>query len=173
MKRALVLQISARQKAETMHAEELQRRLALEHEAARLAEANRTLEAERARWTSAAVADSPEPTIPLNIARGTSGDATSSLLGLSLGAEGAPSNKDPSAMVLLACDADAEMEEADAIEETLLGGSAGSPTSAEAQGTNGYLAWTTSTGTTTASVAHAPPAPLPTLQGRAASAEAF
>ncbi|TBU49654.1 hypothetical protein BD309DRAFT_851128 [Dichomitus squalens] len=54
MKRALVLQISARQKAENMHAAELQRRLQLEREAARLAAANRALEAER----SARAADS-------------------------------------------------------------------------------------------------------------------
>ena len=54
MKRALVLQISARQKAENMHAEELQRRRELEHEAARLAAANRALEAERSAWTASA-----------------------------------------------------------------------------------------------------------------------
>ncbi|KAI0778050.1 hypothetical protein BD413DRAFT_629898 [Trametes elegans] len=54
MKRALVLQISARQKAENMHAEELQRRRELEHEAARLAAANRALEAERSAWTTSA-----------------------------------------------------------------------------------------------------------------------
>ncbi|KAI0335391.1 hypothetical protein GY45DRAFT_908553 [Cubamyces sp. BRFM 1775] len=54
MKRALVLQISARQKAENMHAEELQRRRELEHEAARLAAANRALEAERSVWTTSA-----------------------------------------------------------------------------------------------------------------------
>ncbi|KAM5538171.1 hypothetical protein V8D89_008058 [Ganoderma adspersum] len=51
MKRALVLQISARQKAENLHAEELQRRLDLEQEAARLAAVNRALEAERSAWT--------------------------------------------------------------------------------------------------------------------------
>ncbi|PIL32106.1 hypothetical protein GSI_06812 [Ganoderma sinense ZZ0214-1] len=54
MKRALVLQISARQKAENMHAEELQRRLDLEQEAARLAAVNRALEAERSAWTKTA-----------------------------------------------------------------------------------------------------------------------
>ncbi|KAH9898524.1 hypothetical protein C8Q73DRAFT_664178 [Cubamyces lactineus] len=54
MKRALVLQMSARQKAENMHAEELQRRRELEHEAARLAAANRALEAERSAWTASA-----------------------------------------------------------------------------------------------------------------------
>ncbi|KAI0361772.1 hypothetical protein OH77DRAFT_1492748 [Trametes cingulata] len=52
MKRALVFQISARQKAESMHAEELQRRRELELEAARLAAANRALEAERSAWTA-------------------------------------------------------------------------------------------------------------------------
>lgn len=52
MKRALVLQISARQKAENMHAEELQRRLDLEQEAARLAAVNRALEAERSTWAA-------------------------------------------------------------------------------------------------------------------------
>ncbi|KAI1797751.1 hypothetical protein LXA43DRAFT_1078788 [Ganoderma leucocontextum] len=56
MKRALVLQISARQKAENMHAEELQRRLDLEQEAARLATVNRALEAERSAWTVRAAA---------------------------------------------------------------------------------------------------------------------
>ncbi|KAL1952090.1 hypothetical protein VTO73DRAFT_1239 [Trametes versicolor] len=54
MKRALVLQMSARQKAEALHAEELQRRRALEHEAARLAAANRALEEERSVWTASA-----------------------------------------------------------------------------------------------------------------------
>ncbi|KAI0670035.1 hypothetical protein C8Q78DRAFT_161821 [Trametes maxima] len=54
MKRALVLQMSARQKAETLHAEELHRRRELEHEAARLAAANRALEAEREAWTASA-----------------------------------------------------------------------------------------------------------------------
>ncbi|KAI8995503.1 hypothetical protein BD414DRAFT_534666 [Trametes punicea] len=54
MKRALVLQISARQKAESMHAEELRRRCQLEEEAARLADANRALEAERSAWTASA-----------------------------------------------------------------------------------------------------------------------
>ncbi|KAH9857908.1 hypothetical protein C2E23DRAFT_891862 [Lenzites betulinus] len=54
MKRALVLQMSARQKAEALHAEELQRRRELEVEAARLAAANRALEAERSAWTVSA-----------------------------------------------------------------------------------------------------------------------
>lgn len=54
MKRALVLQMSARQKAEALHAEELQRRRELEHEAARLAAANRALEEERSVWTASA-----------------------------------------------------------------------------------------------------------------------
>ncbi|KAI0639269.1 hypothetical protein C8Q77DRAFT_1152257 [Trametes polyzona] len=52
MKRALVLQMSACQKAEARHAEELQRRRKLEQEAARLAAANRALEAERSAWTT-------------------------------------------------------------------------------------------------------------------------
>ncbi|EIW64805.1 uncharacterized protein TRAVEDRAFT_33551 [Trametes versicolor FP-101664 SS1] len=54
MKRALVLQMSARQKAEALHAEELQRRRELEYEAARLAAANRALEEERSVWTASA-----------------------------------------------------------------------------------------------------------------------
>ncbi len=54
MKRALVLQMSARQKAEALHAEEVQRRRELEFEAARLAAANRALEEERSAWTASA-----------------------------------------------------------------------------------------------------------------------
>ncbi|KAI0374303.1 hypothetical protein BV20DRAFT_961428 [Pilatotrama ljubarskyi] len=52
IKRALVSERSARQKAETMLAEELQRRRELEQEAARLAAANRALEGERSAWTA-------------------------------------------------------------------------------------------------------------------------
>ncbi|KAI9057108.1 hypothetical protein FKP32DRAFT_1397007 [Trametes sanguinea] len=54
MKRALVFEMSARQKAEQQHAEELRRRYELEREAARLAEVNRALQAERSAWTSEA-----------------------------------------------------------------------------------------------------------------------
>ena len=54
MKRALVVQMSARRKAEDMHAEELERRRALELEAERLAAANAVLQAERSAWTGAA-----------------------------------------------------------------------------------------------------------------------
>ncbi|CDO72367.1 hypothetical protein BN946_scf184977.g65 [Trametes cinnabarina] len=54
MKRTLLFERSARQKAEHLHAEELRRRRELEREAARLLDANRALEAERSVWTSEA-----------------------------------------------------------------------------------------------------------------------
>ena len=63
MKRALVLQISARQKAENLHAEELQRRLELEREAARLAAANRALEGERLARATVAAPESSSNTL--------------------------------------------------------------------------------------------------------------
>ena len=72
MKRALVVQMSAREKAELLYAEEQERRLALEQEAARLAAANRALEAERSAWTAGAVetlASSLENALVSDIAR--------------------------------------------------------------------------------------------------------
>ncbi|KAI0762852.1 hypothetical protein C8Q74DRAFT_1371833 [Fomes fomentarius] len=72
MKRALVVQMSAREKAESMYAEEQERRLALAQEAARLAAANRALEAERSVWTAAAaesLASSLENAIVSDITR--------------------------------------------------------------------------------------------------------
>ncbi|KAI0824213.1 hypothetical protein BC628DRAFT_452286 [Trametes gibbosa] len=72
MKRALVLQMSARQKAETLHAEEFQRRRELEIEAARLAAANRALEAERSAWTATAagaLASTLESVLPADLSR--------------------------------------------------------------------------------------------------------
>ncbi|RPD63083.1 hypothetical protein L227DRAFT_651351 [Lentinus tigrinus ALCF2SS1-6] len=54
MKRALVVHRSERERAESRYAEEAQKRRELEQEAARLAAANRALEAERSAWTNAA-----------------------------------------------------------------------------------------------------------------------
>ncbi|KAI0724416.1 hypothetical protein C8T65DRAFT_3703 [Cerioporus squamosus] len=54
MKRALVVHRSERERAENRYAEEMQKRRELEQEAARLAAANRALEAERSAWTTAA-----------------------------------------------------------------------------------------------------------------------
>ena len=56
MKRALVVHKSERERAESRYAEEAQKRRELEQETARLAAANRSLEAERSAWTSAAAA---------------------------------------------------------------------------------------------------------------------
>ena len=56
MKRALVVHKSERERAESRYAEEAQKRRELEQETARLAAANRSLEAERSAWTTAAAA---------------------------------------------------------------------------------------------------------------------
>ena len=111
MKRALVLQISARQKAENLHAEELQRRLDLEQEAARLAAVNRALEAERSAWTRTARAPdlrtpmsdpSPDPQQPALSSQARVTLASGDLLEVGTSGFAGPSE----------CTADVEMAEA-------------------------------------------------------------
>ncbi|OSD06089.1 hypothetical protein PYCCODRAFT_1431906 [Trametes coccinea BRFM310] len=79
MRRALVFERSAREKAEQQHAEELRRRFELEREAARLAEVNRALEAERSAWTSEAaetLASTLEYALVADMSRRLAGDVS-------------------------------------------------------------------------------------------------